>query len=39
MTCAVRTLSFSFMLTEQLYVRLTLHYPILYFLAAAILYL
>src|SRR5258706_10782072 len=30
MTCAVRTLCFSFMLTEQLYVRLTLHYPILY---------
>src|SRR5258707_6014186 len=38
MTCAVRTLCFSFMLTEQLYVCLTLHYPILYFLAAAILY-
>src|SRR5258706_5915995 len=32
MTCAVRTLCFSFMLTEQLYVCLTLHYPILYFL-------
>src|SRR5258706_6085716 len=30
-TCAVRTLCFSFMLTEQLYVCLTLHYPILYF--------
>src|SRR5258706_13614519 len=30
MTCAVRTLCFSFMLTEQLYVCLTLHYPILY---------
>src|SRR5258706_11010317 len=38
MTCAVRTLCFSFMLTGQLYVCLTLHYPILYFLAAAILY-
>src|SRR5258706_8550298 len=39
MTCAVCTLCFSFMLTGQLYVRLTLHYPILDFLAAAILYL
>ena len=39
MTCAVCTLCFSFMLTGQLYVCLTLHYPILYFLAAAILYL
>ncbi len=29
MTCAIRTLCFSFMLTEQLYVCLTLHYPIL----------
>src|SRR5258706_7001244 len=29
MTCAVCTLCFSFMLTEQLYVCLTLHYPIL----------
>src|SRR5260221_14027448 len=38
MTCAVCTLCFSFMLTKQLYVCLTLHYPILYFLAAAILY-
>src|SRR5258706_73257 len=38
MTCAVRTLCFSFMLTEQLYVCLTLHYPILYFWAAALLY-
>src|SRR5258706_9536110 len=38
MTCAVRTLCFSFMLTEQLYVCPTLHYPILYFVAAAILY-
>ena len=38
MTCAVRTLCFSFMLTEQLYVCPTLHYPILYFLAAAMLY-
>src|SRR5258706_15698712 len=38
MTCAVRTLCFSFMLTEQLYVCLTLHYPILYFGAAALLY-
>src|SRR5258706_2226658 len=38
MTCAVCTLCFSFMLMEQLYVCLTLHYPILYFLAAAILY-
>src|SRR5258706_10306049 len=33
MTCAVCTLCFSFMLTKQLYVCLTLHYPILYFLA------
>jgi len=39
MTCAVRTLCFSFMLTGQLYVHLTLHYPILCFLAVAILYL
>ena len=39
MTCAVCTLCFSFMLMEQLYGRLTLHYPVLYFLAAAILYL
>src|SRR5258706_13680857 len=38
MTCAVCTLCFSFMLMEQLYVCLTLHYPILYFLAAAMLY-
>src|SRR5258706_10397904 len=38
MTCAVRTLSFSFMLTEQLYVCLTLHYPILYFWAACLSY-
>src|SRR5258706_2388862 len=38
MTCAVRTLCFSFMLTEQLYVCPTLHYPILYFRAAALLY-
>src|SRR5258706_3539270 len=37
-TIAVRTLCFSFVLTEQLYVRLTLHYPILYFWAAALLY-
>jgi len=29
MTCAVHTLCFSFMLMEQLYVCLTLHYPIL----------
>src|SRR5258707_7363420 len=39
MTCAVRTLCFSFMLTEQLYVCLTLRYPILYFEASALLYL
>src|SRR5258706_11728944 len=38
MACAVRTLCFSFMLTEQLYVCPTLHYPILYFWAAALLY-
>src|SRR5258706_8015760 len=31
MTCAVRTLCFSFMLIGQLYLCLTLHYPILYF--------
>ena len=33
------TLSFSFMLTELLYVCPTLHYPILYFLTAVSLYL
>src|SRR5258706_6797887 len=38
MTCAVRTLCFSFMLTWQLYGCLTLHYPILCFLAAALNY-
>src|SRR5258706_4584541 len=38
MTCAVRTLWFSFMLTRQLYLCVPLHYPILYFGAAALLY-